>query len=580
MSISAHSGNALSFRDDLESLAYVLVYFIKGRLPWQGIHEKDASKKSALIKSRKSGVTVEDICSGCPIECTEFLRYARGMRFAEEPNYVYLKNLFREALDRHASGNDSGMGEEIVPAVGGFDWLGKSFAVRKEPATHPILPRAEFQKKISVPALTPTDKLQLLHQRSSAVAFSARPSSQVRKKRSDGENSAMRNKPSLGQTQTTLAQPRPNETPLKPQVAAQRFQGSKQSSARTNQPLADQQQLQHQQGTPRITKNSEDMSWNEVAKSVGNLSSVEEKHTPPERRSEKAAETPRIVFPPTPERTRKSSPGVSVPPQSSLLSVRTPSATKSVSSPLSKSTKNLFTYLEEELAKAPASTAKSISPLSSDNDSSDDEKDPGKPASQTGLLTLTVASSTDGDWSHVAHAPLKMSPVPLPEAKDFSIDLSQKKTVEDGAMLPKPKLPIPIQVQPSSRTALNGMTVTVSTPKGTTKVGPLRALLPKGMKGEPGPKKTQPTIQINEHKSPASSPVPPNVSGGVDPKNLHRISTYDVKRDGSQPMPSIFRASCFGWLRKRAVCPGSRMHRSSSLQYPAPGNTNEKAKVG
>lgn len=178
------------------------------------------------------------------------------------------------------------MGEEIVPAVGGFDWLGKSFAVRKEPATHPILPRAEFQKKISVPALTPTDKLQLLHQRSSAVAFSARPSSQGWKKRSDGENSAMRNKPPLDQIQTTLAQPRPNETPLKPQVAAQRFQGSKQSSARTNQPLADQQHLQHQQGTPRITKNSEDMSWNEAAKSV-ETSSVEEKHTPPERRSEK-----------------------------------------------------------------------------------------------------------------------------------------------------------------------------------------------------------------------------------------------------------------------------------------------------
>lgn len=165
-------------------------------------------------------------------------------------------------------------------------------------------------------------------------------------------------------------------------------------------------------------------------------------------------------------------------------------------------------------------------------------------------------------------------------------------------MLPKPKVSIPIQVQPSSRTALNGMTVTVSTPKGTTKVGPLRALLPKGMKGEPGPKKTQPTIQINEQKSPASPTVPPNVSGGVDPKNLHRISTYgklnprnailkfhlvkvcyftaDVKRDGSQPMPSIFRASCFGWLRKRAVCPGSRIHRSSSLQYPRRGTQTRK----
>ncbi|XP_055333795.1 synaptopodin-like isoform X2 [Paramacrobiotus metropolitanus] len=210
MSVSAHNGNALSYRDDLESLAYVLVYFLKGRLPWQGIHEKDTSKKSAIIKARKAEEAAESICSNCPDEFAQLLRYSRALKFYEEPDYVYLKQLFRDLLTRtqaqeqaqalaHAkavaaaqaqagtqnlaetttdntssiskdSGNHSAAGEVIsqigeIPEEGGapselkvtvetgFDWVGKNLKIRKEPTRHPILPRAEFQKKVSVPSL-------------------------------------------------------------------------------------------------------------------------------------------------------------------------------------------------------------------------------------------------------------------------------------------------------------------------------------------------------------------------------------------------------------------------------------------
>lgn len=55
-----------SRRDDLESLAYMLIYFLKGVLPWQGLKAATKKQKYDRISERKMSTPVEVLCKGCP----------------------------------------------------------------------------------------------------------------------------------------------------------------------------------------------------------------------------------------------------------------------------------------------------------------------------------------------------------------------------------------------------------------------------------------------------------------------------------------------------------------------------------
>lgn len=65
-STNAHKGCEQSRRDDLESIGIVLIYFLKGSLPWQGLHGKDKEDKIEQIKIKKCGTTTEELCKGLP----------------------------------------------------------------------------------------------------------------------------------------------------------------------------------------------------------------------------------------------------------------------------------------------------------------------------------------------------------------------------------------------------------------------------------------------------------------------------------------------------------------------------------
>jgi len=99
-SINTHLGIEQSRRDDLESLGYVLLYFLRGSLPWQGLKAATKKQKYEKISERKMATSIEVLCKDFPKEFVSYLHYCRCLRFDDKPDYNYLRNLFREPFQR------------------------------------------------------------------------------------------------------------------------------------------------------------------------------------------------------------------------------------------------------------------------------------------------------------------------------------------------------------------------------------------------------------------------------------------------------------------------------------------------
>ena len=99
-SINAHLGVEQARRDDLESLAYVLLYFLRGTLPWNDVRGKPNKRKYNKITQQKVSTPTDVLCHGFPSEFGIFLNYTRALRFDAKPDYPYLRKLFRDLFNR------------------------------------------------------------------------------------------------------------------------------------------------------------------------------------------------------------------------------------------------------------------------------------------------------------------------------------------------------------------------------------------------------------------------------------------------------------------------------------------------
>lgn len=95
-SINTHLGIEQSRRDDLEGIAYVLIYLLKGTLPWMGLKAENRKQKYELISQKKIAVPVDMICQGLPHEFSVFLTEVRRLDFTDRPDYSFYRQMFRD----------------------------------------------------------------------------------------------------------------------------------------------------------------------------------------------------------------------------------------------------------------------------------------------------------------------------------------------------------------------------------------------------------------------------------------------------------------------------------------------------
>ena len=89
-----------SRKDDLESIGYMLIYFMKGRLPWQGLKVDNKRINYFKIGQMKKEILPEVLCENLPVEFKDYMKYVRSLKFEETPNYSYLRNLFVQLMKR------------------------------------------------------------------------------------------------------------------------------------------------------------------------------------------------------------------------------------------------------------------------------------------------------------------------------------------------------------------------------------------------------------------------------------------------------------------------------------------------
>eukprot|EP00746_Dinoflagellata_sp_MGD_P031422 gnl/MRDRNA2_/MRDRNA2_174681_c0_seq1.p1 gnl/MRDRNA2_/MRDRNA2_174681_c0~~gnl/MRDRNA2_/MRDRNA2_174681_c0_seq1.p1 ORF type:complete len:308 (-),score=52.21 gnl/MRDRNA2_/MRDRNA2_174681_c0_seq1:148-1071(-) len=99
-SLAAHLGIEPSRRDDLEAVGYVLLYFMKGTLPWQGLTANNKKEKRKKIVEKKMSTPIEVLCKNCPCEFVMYFNYCRSLRHEDRPDYHYLRGLLKDLFFR------------------------------------------------------------------------------------------------------------------------------------------------------------------------------------------------------------------------------------------------------------------------------------------------------------------------------------------------------------------------------------------------------------------------------------------------------------------------------------------------
>mmetsp|Transcript_5988 Transcript_5988/g.767 ORF Transcript_5988/g.767 Transcript_5988/m.767 type:complete len:159 (+) Transcript_5988:506-982(+) len=133
--INSHLGYEQGRRDDLESIGYVLMYFLRGYLPWQGVQANTKQEKYQKILERKINTPVDNLCKNFPAEFATYINYVRALKFEDRPDYGYIRRMFKELFVRE------GFEYDYV-----FDWTLLNYS-----SSRLNRPRPSIQEEVKLP---------------------------------------------------------------------------------------------------------------------------------------------------------------------------------------------------------------------------------------------------------------------------------------------------------------------------------------------------------------------------------------------------------------------------------------------
>ena len=89
-SINGQQGHTQSRRDDLESLAYTIIFLVRGDLPWSSV---TICRDREAVLQKKMLITAEELCEGLPPPFSKFIIHVRSLGFNEKPDYEHLHTI-------------------------------------------------------------------------------------------------------------------------------------------------------------------------------------------------------------------------------------------------------------------------------------------------------------------------------------------------------------------------------------------------------------------------------------------------------------------------------------------------------
>ncbi|XP_059311472.1 casein kinase 1-like protein 1 [Lycium ferocissimum] len=142
-SMYTHLGFDKCRRDDLESLGYVLMHFLRGSLPWEGIKAVTEDLKREKIGRKKASTSIEELCQGYPTEFASYFNHCRSLKFEDEPDYANMKRMFRDLFFREGFQLDYVFGWTHTATPPSRPTLGPGAGAALSSNIPPAIPNAE-----------------------------------------------------------------------------------------------------------------------------------------------------------------------------------------------------------------------------------------------------------------------------------------------------------------------------------------------------------------------------------------------------------------------------------------------------